>query len=129
MVYLTVPLSIRRMLKRITGASNRLSQAVFSVSELFNSAFERDVLRPVKNASGEDWPSKVFGYDMATNLNAIGYGRINFSNQLQMFNEQMSPERQVLIYCYYIMRQHYCSSWNIFITLFIEVCNVLLRYL
>ena len=42
---------------------------------------------------------------MATNLNAIGYGRINFSNQLQMFDEQVSPNRQVLIYCYYIMRQ------------------------
>lgn len=71
-------------------------------------------MQPVKDASGEGWPTLVFGHDMATNLNAIGYGRINFSDQLQLSDEQMSPERQVLIYCYYIMRQQYCSSRNIY---------------
>lgn len=90
-----------------------LSLATFSVSETFNSVFNKYVFQPVKDASGDEWPSKVFGHDMATNLNAIGYGRINFSNQLQMFDEQMSPDRQVLLYCYYIMRQHYCSSLNL----------------
>ena len=93
-----------------------LSLATFSVSGKFNAAFVKHVFQPVKDASGEEWPSKVFGHDMATNLNAIGYGRINFSNQLQMFDEQVSPDRQVLIYCYYIMRQHYCSSLNLFST-------------
>ena len=93
-----------------------LSLATFSVSGTFNAAFVKHVFQPVKDASGEEWPSKVFGHDMATNLNAIGYGRINFSNQLQMFDEQVSPDRQVLIYCYYIMRQHYCSSLNLFST-------------
>ena len=91
-----------------------LSLATFSVSEKFNSVFNKYVFQPVKDASGDEWPSKVFGHDMATNLNAIGYGRIKFSNQLQMFDEQMSPDRQVLLYCYYIMRQHYCSSLNLF---------------
>ena len=93
-----------------------LSLATFSVSGKFNAAFVKHVFQPVKDASDEEWPSKVFGHDMATNLNAIGYGRINFSNQLQMFDEQVSPDRQVLIYCYYIMRQHYCSSLNLFST-------------
>ncbi len=91
-----------------------LSQATFTVSDKFNDVFEKYVLRPIKDASGDEWPLKVFGNDMSTNLNAIGYGRINFTNQLQLFDVQMSAERQVLIYCYYIMRQHYCSSRNIF---------------
>ena len=91
-----------------------LSKATFTVSNRYNKAFEHHILQPVKEASGNEWPSKVFGNDMATNLTAIGYGRINFSNQLNMFDEMMSPERQVLIYCYYIMRQHYCSSRNLF---------------
>lgn len=91
-----------------------LSQAIFTVSDKFNDVFEKHVLNPIKDASGEDWPLKVYGNDMSTNLNAIGYGRINFTDQLQLFDVQMSTERQVLIYCYYIMRQHYCSSKNIF---------------
>lgn len=92
-----------------------LSKATFTVSKPYNEAYIKHVLQPVKDGSGDEWPSKVFGHDMSENLNAIGYGRINFSNQLQMFDDmQMSPERQVLVYCYYIMRQHYCSSRNMF---------------
>ena len=91
-----------------------LSKATFTVTEKFNDAFNKYVLQPVKDASGDEWPSLVFGHDMGTNLNAIGYGRINFSNQLRLFNQQMTPKRQVLVYCYYIMRQHYCSSRNIY---------------
>lgn len=91
-----------------------ISQATFTLSDKFKEVFDKCVLLPIKDASGDEWPSKVFGQDKDTNLNAIGYGRINFSNQIQMFDEQMSPEQQVLIYCYYIMRQHYCSSCNIF---------------
>ena len=91
-----------------------LSKAVFTVSDKFNDVFSKHVFQPIKEASGSEWPSKVFGNDMGTNLNLIGYGRINFSNQLQLFDEQMSPARQVMIYCYYIMRQHYCSCRNIF---------------
>lgn len=91
-----------------------LSKATFTLSKPYNDAFTKYVLQPVKEGSGKEWPSKVFGHNMAENLNAIGYGRINFTNQLKMFDEQMSPERQVLIYCYYIMRQHYCSSINLY---------------
>ncbi len=92
-----------------------LSKATFTVSKAYNDAYTKHVLQPVREESGDEWPSKVFGHDMVENLNAIGYGRINFTNQLQMFDEvHMSPERQVLIYCYYIMRQHYCSSRNLY---------------
>lgn len=87
-----------------------LSKAVFSVTEPFNDAFCKHILQPVKDASGDAWPARVFGHDMGTNLNAIGYGRIQFSSQLRVFDGELSPHRQVLIYCYYLMRQHYCSS-------------------
>ena len=92
-----------------------LSKATFSLSKPYNDAYIKHVLQPVKEGSGKEWPAKVFGHDMAENLNAIGYGRINFTNQLLLFDDiQISPERQVLIYCYYVMRQHYCSSRNLF---------------
>jgi len=92
-----------------------LSKAVFTVSERYDKAYARHVLQPTKEASDDEWPSKVFGYDMLTNLDAIGYGRVNISNQLRMFDEvQLSPERQVLVYCNYIMRPHYCSARNMY---------------
>lgn len=92
-----------------------LSQAVFSVSELFDEAFTKHVVQPVRDGSGCEWPSKVFGHDMTENLNAIGYGRNSFSDQLQVSGDTtMSPERQVLVYCYYLMRPYYCSSRGLF---------------
>ena len=92
-----------------------LSNAVFTTSREFNKVFEEYVLSPIKQDSRTVWPSLIFGNDMQANLNAIGYGRINFTDQLQLFNDSvMSPDCQVLIYCYYIMRQHYCSSMNIY---------------
>lgn len=90
-----------------------LSKAIFTTSTQFDRVFNRHVLTPIKEDKRTVWPSLIFGNDMASNLNAIGYGRINFSNQLRFF-ENLSPEYQVLIYCYYIMRQHYCSSLNIY---------------
>lgn len=93
-----------------------LSRATFRVTDKFKASFDKYIFQPVKHASGKEWPLKVFGHDMATNLNAIGYGRINFTNQLQLFDLQMTPDRQVLIYCYYIMRQHYCSSRNLYLS-------------
>lgn len=93
-----------------------LSQATYSTTTLFDNAFHTLVMEPIKATSGEEWPTKVFGHDMGTNLNAIGYGRINISNQLQMFDDfDLSPQRQVQIYCYYMMRQHYCSSRNLYL--------------
>ncbi len=106
-----------------------MSRATFALTEEFNAAFDRHIMQPVKEASGSEWPSKTFGHDMTTNLNTIGYGRIRFSNQLSMSDVQMAPDRQVQIYCYYIMKQHYCSSRNIFtgyrewISAQISACN------
>ena len=92
-----------------------LSKAIFTTSCEFDNVFDEHVLSSIRQDERTIWPSLIFGNDMRTNLNAIGYGRINFSNQLRMFDDYiMSPDRQVLIYCYYIMRQHYCSSMNIY---------------
>ena len=99
-----------------------LGKATFTVSQRFREAFCKCVLQPVRQASGPEWPSLVMGHDMGTNLNAIGYGRTNFPNQPQQTGRQMSPERQVLLYCYYIMRQHYCSSRMVY-----SACNDWLR--
>ncbi len=90
-----------------------ISDAVFTVSSAFKKAFDKNVMAPLKELSDEDWPRKVMKRDMPTNLNLIGYGRINFSDQLQLFGG-LSPQEQVLLYCFYIMRQHYCSSCNLF---------------
>lgn len=91
-----------------------LSKASFSVSPAFRTAFAKHVLGPVKEGSPA-WPDLVLGRDMTSNLEIINYGRVNFSNQLPMFEEDgISPDEQVLLYCYYIMRQHYCSSANIY---------------
>lgn len=91
-----------------------LSGASYSISDAFKRAFNSIVLEPVK-AESPNWPEEVFGADMNTNLNLIQYGRINFSNELPLFEneEKLTPQKQVLLYCYYIMRQHYCSEANL----------------
>lgn len=89
-----------------------LSKATFTLTDEFRDIFNKIIVSPIRDASGSEWPDKIFGNDMPTNLDAIAYGRIDFSNDLQMFGG-MIPERQVYVYCYYIMRQHYCSSRNI----------------
>ena len=91
-----------------------LGQATFALTEPFGAAFARHILQPLIDASGSQWPAKVFGHDMATCLNVIGYGRVNVTRELQMADMHMSPERQVLLYCYYFARQHYCGSRSLF---------------
>ena len=92
-----------------------LSGATFSVSKAYNDAYTKNILVPIQKHPDTEWPSKIFGYDMGTNLNAIGYGRINFTERIKILNEKhLSPEQQVQLYCYYIMRQHYCSSQAIY---------------
>ena len=93
-----------------------LGKATFFATKKFNDAFAGRVLKPVMDASGEDWPSLVFGHDMHNNLNAIGYGRTGGSGGFRQTGRQMTAERQVLTYCYYFMRQYYCSSRGIFTT-------------
>lgn len=96
-----------------------LSRATYTLGQKYNEAYRRLVQEPIV-AESEGWPDLVLGRDMQTNLNAIGYGRINFSNQLSLFNDdvgvEFNPREQVLLYCYYIMRMHYCSGKALFST-------------
>ena len=91
-----------------------ISQATFTTSDKFNEAFNTTIMNPIKSLSGDKWPDLVLGRKMEENLVAIRYGRINFSNELALFEDVMSPQEQVLLYCYYIMRMHYCSIKSIF---------------
>lgn len=89
--------------------------SVFMVDSNFEQAFNKLVVEPIKAASNTKWPNIILGNNKDVNMNIIGYGRIDFSNQLSLFSEfdgeetVVSPQRQVLLYSYYIMRQHYCS--------------------
>lgn len=88
---------------------------VYTVDDKFEKAFNKLVVAPIKQASNTEWPNYIFGNKMEVNMNLIGYGRIDFSNQLSLFSDiqneltVVSPQQQVLLYGYYIMRQHYCS--------------------
>lgn len=95
--------------------------AAFSTSQNFDAAFEKHVLRPMKAASGDGWPKRMWGHDRAVCLNGIGYGRADFSHRAHMAADgYLSPEQQVLTYCHYFMRQNYsagravyghCEAW------------------
>jgi CRISPR/Cas system-associated endoribonuclease Cas2 len=90
------------------------SQVTYTLSTKYEEVFNQLVLQHIKHDQRTNWPEVIFGRDMQANLDAIGYGRISFSNQLNIFSSHISPKEQVLIYCYYIMRMHYCSSKNIY---------------
>lgn len=89
--------------------------SIYTVDEKFEKAFNKLVVDPIKQDSNTKWPNYIFGNKMEVNMNLIGYGRIDFSNQLSLFSDMqgeltvVSPQQQVLLYGYYIMRQHYCS--------------------
>lgn len=89
--------------------------SIFTVDKKFGKAFDKLVIDPIKQASNTEWPNLILGNQMDVNMNLIGYGRIDFSNQLSLFSSNqgiqnvVSPQQQVLLYGYYIMRQHYCS--------------------
>jgi hypothetical protein len=91
-----------------------LSRASYSTTEHFNRAFNQLVEAPIKADPSTQWPLMIFGHNRDANMEAIRYGRINFSNQMSLFEEtELSPRKQVLLYCHYIMRQHYCSYRNL----------------
>ncbi len=89
--------------------------SVFTTDTKFQRAYDKLVMEPIKKATKTIWPNIILGNEMDVNMSIIGYGRIEFSNQLSLFSTEqgnmmaVSPQEQVLLYAYYIMRQHYCS--------------------
>ena len=95
-----------------------ISDEIYTLSQNFYHVFQKFIIENIKQLPGTEWPYKILGREMTENLNSIGYGYSNFSNtSLININDELlplSPDWQVLLYCYYIMRQHYCSSKNIY---------------
>jgi hypothetical protein len=92
-----------------------LSQAGYQLSDEFAAAFRELVTEPVESASAAGYPASVLGNDMYTNLNAIGYGRVNITAPLRMPDDRQLSERgQTLLYCHYFMRQRYCVAHMVY---------------
>ncbi len=85
------------------------SQAVLDCSSRFERVFAQHVTRPIAEDASTTLPSRLFGHDMTFNLNAIGYGRVNFTHAVR-FCDNLSPRRQALLYAYYYMRHYYRGS-------------------
>ncbi len=84
--------------------------ADYATTERFRRAFERLVEAPILADPSTQGLSTVFGRNREANLEAIGYGRRPFSNQMTLFDEGgLSPRQQVLVYAYYLMRPSYGS--------------------
>jgi len=115
--YFEAPLDmLRRGIFRVSAfepTTNAPSESAFTLSPSFRQAFHSCVLQPVKERSGSEWPARVMGLDHDENLESIGYGRINIANQLTLFAHTLTPERQVLTYCYYLLQRHYCGARNL----------------
>lgn len=104
----------------VDGTKPDMSQDVFGMSPAYSSAFTQHVIAPIKSDSRTRWHDVILGNTMDANMSLINYGRIDFSNQLSLFSTafdsgvNISPEDQVLLYCFYIMRMHYCSAKGLY---------------
>ena len=92
-----------------------LSQATFLLNEPFRMAFQQLVDNPIQEDSRTHGPDIILGRDMSANMEAIGYGRIDFRAPHPAYGAVMTPEEQVLVYCHYYMRTHYVSAKNLFV--------------
>ena len=76
----------------------------------------------IKDDPRTRWQEIILGNTMDANMSLINYGRVDFSNQLSLFstalcsNLRMNTDDQVLLYCYYIMRRHYCSAKGLYLS-------------
>lgn len=97
-----------------------MSENVFGMSNTYHEAFKKNVITPIKDDPRTSYPEIILGNGMDANMSLINYGRIDFSNQLSLFSTTfnntftISPKDQVLLYCYYIMRMHYCSAKGLY---------------
>lgn len=104
----------------VDGTKADMSQNVFGISSAFASTFTEHVVKPIKADSRTRWHEIILGNTMDANMSLINYGRIDFSNQLSLFSTafnsgmNISPDDQVLLYCFYIMRMHYCSAKGLY---------------
>lgn len=104
----------------VDGTKVDMSQNVFGMNPGFASTFTEHIVKPIKGDSRTRWHEIILGNTMDANMSLINYGRIDFSNQLSLFSTifdsgvNISPDDQVLLYCFYIMRMHYCSAKGLY---------------
>lgn len=104
----------------VDGSEAFMVQDTFGMTEQFAATFNKHVIAPIKEDRRTRWPELILGNTMDANKSLINYGRIDFSNQLSLFSAEFSssfmitPEEQVLLYSYYIMRMHYCSAKGLY---------------
>ena len=97
-----------------------MSNDMLGMGGLFASSFDKHVMDVIKEDQRTRWCDIILGNTMDVNMSLINYGRIDFSNQLSFFSKDLdmgltvSPDDQVLLYCYYIMRMHYCSAKGLY---------------
>ena len=86
------------------------SKAVPAISRSFERVFRLLVDQPVRQDPRTRWPVLILGNTMDVNLDLIGYGRTSFVQERTLFADgsfrQVSPDDQVLLYCYYLMRRY-----------------------
>lgn len=106
--------------KRSTDENICLDNNTLGISTSLSQAFEKFVIEPIKQDRRTRWPEYILGNSMDVNMTQINYGRIDFTNQMNLFSQvdgcniALTPNDQVLIYAYYIMRMHYCSASAIY---------------
>ncbi len=89
-------------------------KAVFELPDDFSHTFANVVTRPLREASAGGWPDEILGHNAAANLDAIAYGKKNITGEQQLFGDDgLTPHRQTMLYCYYLMRQYYSSFSSI----------------
>lgn len=104
----------------VDGTKDDMSKDVYGMSPVYNSAFTQHVIDPIKRDLRTKWHEIILGNTMDANMSLINYGRIDFTNQLSLFSTtfdssiDISPDDQVLLYCFYIMRMHYCSAKGLY---------------
>ena len=97
-----------------------MSMETFGMSSRFAESFSHNVTDAIKADPRTRWHEIILGNTMEANMALINYGRIDFSNQLSLFSTQLdsnlsvNTDDQVLLYCHYIMRRHYCSAKNLY---------------
>lgn len=102
-----------------------LNDEIYDLSDNYRQAFEQLVKQPIKCDHRTNWPTYILGNEWNTNRRLIGYGHIDFSSNILAVSDKdkechidtvttYTPQDQVLIYAFVMMRMHYCSAKAIY---------------
>ena len=89
-------------------------QGTYPLSAEYAATFGKLVTEAVKSDSRTQWPNIIFGRDIHANMEAIAYGRADFSQSTTLFGTEITPRELTQTYCHYLMRLSYCCSKTLF---------------